>query len=94
MFNLRHVKGLVHVPPLPANLAELKQTMATTLQTATQDMLQRIWEELEYRIDMCRVSGILNIFEIGYEIHISLNFSFKFGGIILILINIKSVYFH
>ena len=41
---------------------------------------------------MCAVSQaerILNMCEIGYEIHISLNFSFKFGGIILILFNIK-----
>ena len=31
----------------------------------------------------------MNILEIGYDIHISLNFSFKFGGIILILLYIK-----
>ena len=36
---------------------------------------------------------ILNIFEIGYEIHMSLNFSFCFGGIILILFNIRPVWF-
>ena len=43
---------------------------------------------------MCVVSQterILNICEIGYEIHQSLNFSFKLGGIILILLNIKPV---
>ena len=43
---------------------------------------------------MCAVSQaehILNMCEIGYEIHISLNFSFKFGGIIVILFNIKPV---
>ena len=43
---------------------------------------------------MCAVSQavcILNIGEIGYEIHISLNFSFIFEGIILILFNIKPV---
>ena len=42
----------------------------------------------------CAVSQaerILNMCEIGYEIHISLNFSFKFGGIILILFNMKPV---
>ena len=32
---------------------------------------------------------ILNIFEIGYEIHISMLFSSKFGGIIIVLFNIK-----
>ena len=42
----------------------------------------------------CAVSQaehILNMCEIGYEIHILLNFSFKFGGIILILFKIKPV---
>ena len=38
-----------------------------------------------------QVERILNICEIGHEIHISLNFSFKFGGIILILLNIRPV---
>ena len=46
---------------------------------------------------MCAVSQaerILNTCENGYEIHISLNFSFNFGEIILILFNIKPVSFH
>ena len=38
-----------------------------------------------------QVEHILNLCEIGYEIHIFFNFSFKFGGIILILFNIKPV---
>ena len=51
-----YVKGLVYVPPLPANLEEVKQRITTALQTATQDMLQRVLEELEYRIDVYHVS--------------------------------------
>ena len=51
------MKGLVYVPPPPANLEELKQRITTTLQTATKDMLHHDWEELEYRIDMCSVSS-------------------------------------
>ena len=45
----------------------------------------------------CAVSlaeDILNIFEIGYEINISLNCSFKFRGIIIILFTTKPVQFH
>ena len=50
--------GVCHPPPLiPANLEELRQRITTTLQTATQDMLLRVWEQLGYRIDVCRVSG-------------------------------------
>ena len=48
-------------PPLPADLEKLKQRITTALQTVTQDMLQRVWEELDYRIDGCRVSGRVHI---------------------------------
>ena len=34
---------------------------------------------------------ILDMYEIGHKIHISMNFSFILGGIILILFNIKPV---
>ena len=33
----------------------------------------------------------LNIFEISYEVYMSMNFSFKLGGIILMLFNIKPI---
>ena len=42
----------------------------------------------------CAVSQterVLNIFEISYEIHNAVNFSFKFGGLILILFYMKPV---
>ena len=50
------MKGLVYVPPLPANL-ELKQKITTTLLTVTDDTLQHVLHELEHQVDMCRVSG-------------------------------------
>jgi len=43
--------------PLPENVNELKQRIAIALETVTQDMLHRVWEELYYRIDVCRVTG-------------------------------------
>ena len=52
-----YVRGLVYVPLLPAHHEELRQRITTTLQTATQDMLQCVWEELENRIDVCCISG-------------------------------------
>ena len=47
----------MYVPLLPTNLVEIRQRITTALQTVTQDMLQRVLEELKYRIDVCRVSG-------------------------------------
>ena len=52
-----YVKGLVYVPPLPTNVVELKQRISSALETVTEDMLQRVWDELGYRLDVCRVAG-------------------------------------
>ena len=52
-----YVKGLVYVPPLPTNVVELKQRISSALETVTEDMLQRVWDELGCRLDVCRVAG-------------------------------------
>jgi hypothetical protein len=48
-----YVKDPVHVPPLP----ELRQRIATAIQTIDADMLSHVWQELDYRLDICRVTG-------------------------------------
>ena len=52
-----YVKGLVFVLPLPANIEEMKQRITVALETVCEDMLQRVWHELEYRLNVCRVTG-------------------------------------
>ena len=37
-----YVKGLVFVPPLPANIEEMKQRITAALETVTKDMLQQV----------------------------------------------------
>ena len=56
-FLWNYVKGLVFVPPLPANINEMKQRITAALETDIEDMLQRVWHELEYRLDGGRVTG-------------------------------------
>jgi len=87
---------MVYVPPLPANVNELKQSITIALETVTQDMLHRVWEKLDYRLDVCRVTGgeHINICEIFYEIHVPLYFLFKFAGKNLFLVNIEPVDIH
>ena len=53
---------------------------------------KRIWTD--FTCVRSQAEQILDMCEIEYEIHIYLNFSFKLGGIILILFNIKPVYFY
>ena len=56
-FSQEIYEELVLCPPLPANVNELKQRITTPLESVTQDMRQRVWKELDYRLDGCRVIG-------------------------------------
>jgi len=51
-----YVKFQVYVPPLPASIPELKVRIRTTIETITADMLQTGWNELDYRVDVCRIT--------------------------------------
>ena len=46
----------VYVPPLPASIPELKVRIRTATETITADMLQTVWNELDYRVDVCRIT--------------------------------------
>jgi len=49
------VKDNVYVPTLPKTLPELRERINTTIGNVTQDMLERVWQEWEYRLDICRI---------------------------------------
>lgn len=51
-----YVKDRVFVQPMPNTLPELKQRISAALQTITRNMLQNVWNELDYRLDVCRVT--------------------------------------
>ena len=51
------VKDKVYVPPLPANLPELRDWIRETVAAVTPDMLINVWEELAYRLDVCRLTN-------------------------------------
>ena len=51
-----YVKDEVYVPPLPASITELKVRIRTAIETITADMLQTVWNELDYRVDICRIT--------------------------------------
>jgi len=55
-FLWRFVKDSVYVPPLPMSLKELRDRITHALQTITADMLHRVWDEFDYRVDVCRVT--------------------------------------
>ena len=55
-FQWGYVKDQVYVPPLPASIPELKVRITTAIETITADMLQTVWNELDYRDDVCRIT--------------------------------------
>ena len=51
-----YIKERVFVPPLPVSLNELKKRITTAVASVDEDMLRSVWTELDYRIDICRVT--------------------------------------
>ena len=50
------VKDTVFVPPLPANLQDLRNRITVAVALVDRDMLTRVWNEMNYRIDVCRIT--------------------------------------
>ena len=73
------MKGLVYVPPLPAYLEELKQSHHHIADCYPRHAAVWLGGAGVTTWAVSQAKSILNI----CEIHISQNFSFKFGGIIL-----------
>ncbi|KAL7880691.1 hypothetical protein SRHO_G00029450 [Serrasalmus rhombeus] len=47
-----------------ASLEELKQRITTALETVMQDMLQRVWQDLDYLREVCRVTELGGIWSL------------------------------
>ena len=43
------------MPPLPQNLRELQARITAAINDVDREMLQRVWSELNFRIDICRI---------------------------------------
>ena len=50
------VEDRVFVPPLPVSLNELNQRITTAVASVDMDMIRSVWTELDYLIDICRVT--------------------------------------
>jgi hypothetical protein len=44
------------VPPQSASITDLKKRITAALETITPDMLIRVWQNLDCRLDVCRVT--------------------------------------
>jgi hypothetical protein len=50
-----------YVPPLLRDLADLKARIIAAVKNIDAPMLTRVWQELEYRIGVCRITRGANI---------------------------------
>ncbi|GBM24765.1 hypothetical protein AVEN_245025-1 [Araneus ventricosus] len=51
-----YVKDRVYVPPMPKTIEELKVRICNALASVTEQMLQNAWREMDYRLDVVRVT--------------------------------------
>ena len=51
-----YVKDQVYVPPLPAYIPGLTVRIRTATETITADMLLTVWNKLDYRVDVSRIT--------------------------------------
>ena len=68
-----YVKDQVYVPTLPASIPELKVRIRTATETITADMLQTVWNELDYHVDVwciCKVTKMWSVVLLNKKIHI------------------------
>jgi hypothetical protein len=56
-----YVKDTVYMPPFSRTLQELQNRTVAALGGVTTDMLQRVWQEIDYRLDVCRGTRIARI---------------------------------
>jgi hypothetical protein len=59
--SLGFAKDSVYVPPFPMSLKKLHDRITHALQTNTADMLHRVCDEFDYRMDVCRVTQSAHI---------------------------------
>jgi len=61
LFNRTTLQVFVTYLALPASMPELKVGIRTAIETITADMLQTVWNELDYPVDVCRITKCAHI---------------------------------
>ena len=57
LFLVGFVKEAVYVQSLPTTFDDLKNRITTAVNSVTQDILLRVWNEFSYRLDVTRAAG-------------------------------------
>jgi hypothetical protein len=57
VFFLTGIQDRVFVPPLAANVAELRIRITAAVAEVTSEMLSCLWQDIDYRWDVCRIAN-------------------------------------
>jgi hypothetical protein len=55
------VKDNVYIPPMPVDLQEIRDRIVNAIVLVHVTFLGKLWVELEYRLDVCRITRDSNI---------------------------------
>jgi hypothetical protein len=50
-----YVKDNVHIPPMPVDLQNIHDRIVNTIALVDANFLDKLWDKLEYRLDVCRI---------------------------------------
>jgi hypothetical protein len=48
-----YVKDIVYVPPLPQDINDLKDRIRRAVATTERHMMQMVWQQINYRLNVC-----------------------------------------
>jgi len=51
------VKDKVFVPPQPVSIPDLENRITAAMENITSDLLIRVWQEMDCRLDVCRATN-------------------------------------
>jgi hypothetical protein len=84
----------IRLPPLPRDLADLKARIIAAVKNINAPVARRVWQELQYRIDVCRVTRAAHIKNISickkrkktlFSFPVAVNSSIKVGPLVFFL---------
>jgi hypothetical protein len=56
LFLWGYFKDCAFLSPLPQNLPELQRQIIAAILATDCDVLQQVWEEMDYQLEVCRVT--------------------------------------
>jgi len=55
-----YIKNIVYVEKI-RNIQHLQERITSAIETVTPDMIQKTWQEIEFRLDVSRATNVIHI---------------------------------